>query len=102
MAAPGDLKILLLGERDQVGSKLVRYFTRSVIPWTASEWLFGIMHLISHPATQPRLRPFRLILNPAAYIQVDQAESKPDLSFTLKVALPKQLEDVYDGVKPSP
>jgi len=111
------MKILVIGKNGQIGWELQRTLSPlgDVLAFGRSE-----LNLADPDAIRSRVREIRpaLIVNAAAYTAVDQAESEPDLAYSINAAAPGILAEeartldtwllhystdyVFDGAKSGP
>ena len=89
------MKILLTGINGQVGSAIQQALSHSMLPHTLVALDRSGLDL-SDPASIARALDAHqpdIIINPAAYTAVDQAESDQDAAFAINAVAPKQLAE---------
>ncbi len=89
------MKLLLTGINGQVGAAIQQALGRSTLPHTLAALDRSRLDL-SDPASIARALDTHqpdIIINPAAYTAVDQAESDQDAAFAINAVAPKQLAE---------
>ncbi|WP_071870855.1 dTDP-4-dehydrorhamnose reductase [Atopomonas hussainii] len=89
------MKILLTGINGQVGTALQQALSRSMLPHTLVALDRSGLDLSDPTSIERALDAHQpdIIINPAAYTAVDQAESDQDAAFAINAAAPKQLAE---------